>query len=87
MIELPIRAAWVDEDWPTIVVDVDDEIRRARLLDRGMDDDEIDARIAAQPSAEEWRAGATWLVHNDGGLAELAEEVDGVWRQLVADDV
>ncbi len=87
VLEIPIRAAWLDPAWPVLVVDVDDAVRRSRLRDRGMEDDEIDARIASQPSRDAWREGATWVVRNDGGLAELAEAIDDVWRALRADDV
>ncbi|NND85522.1 MAG: dephospho-CoA kinase [Acidimicrobiia bacterium] len=82
VVEIPIRAEWLDPTWPLLVVDVDDGIRRARLRDRGMDDDEIDARIAAQPSREEWRASATWVLENDGDLAHLAGEVGRVWANV-----
>lgn len=82
VVELPIRATWIDADWPVLVVDVDDGVRRSRLLERGMDEDEIDARVAVQPSREEWRDGATWVIANDGGLADLAEDVDAIWHRL-----
>lgn len=81
-IEIPMRADWLDPSWPVLVVDVPDGLRRARLSGRGMDEDEIDARIAAQPDRDEWRAGATWVVANGGDLADLAAEVDEVWREV-----
>lgn len=85
VVEIPIRAEWLDPSWPVLVVDVSEETRRSRLRDRGMDDDEIDARMAAQPTREQWRDGATWVVRNDGDLSALAGEVDRVWHALTHD--
>ena len=85
VVEIPIRAEWLDPSWPVLVVDVSEETRRPRLRDRGMDDDEIDARMAAQPTREQWRDGATWVVRNDGDLSALAGEVDRVWHALTHD--
>lgn len=86
VVEIPIRAPWLDPSWPVLVVDVDDDVRWSRLRARGMADDEIEGRIAAQPTREEWREHATWVVRNDGGLADLSEEVGRVWRELLAVD-
>lgn len=64
-----------------MVVEAPEPTRIARLVrDRGMAEDAVRARIAAQASDEQRRAVADVLVVNDGSRAELAVAVDQVWR-------
>lgn len=79
VVEIPIPARWLDPAWRRIVVDVDDAVRRSRLLDRGMTADEIEQRMLAQPSREQWRDLADNLVANDGDLSALERAVDRIW--------
>ncbi len=66
-----------------VVVATDTEIRRARLVkDRGMTDDAVDARIAAQARPEDLIAKADIVVGNDGSLDALTQEADRVWAEL-----
>jgi len=63
----------------TIVVLADRAARRDRLVDqRGMDADDVTARMGAQASDDERRAVATWIVHNDGSLDDLRRRTDEV---------
>lgn len=82
VVEVPIPAAWLDPSWPRIVVDVDDATRRARLLDRGMTSEEIESRLAAQPSRTEWRDLADHIIVNDGDRSALVGEVGKLWERL-----
>ncbi|MDR1999617.1 MAG: dephospho-CoA kinase [Frankiaceae bacterium] len=67
-----------------IVVEAPIELRIARLKEgRGVAEEDARARMAAQVSDETRRAGARWLVVNDGGLDELAAKVGAVWGELV----
>jgi dephospho-CoA kinase len=68
-----------------LVVEAPVELRVARLVrDRGMTEEAARARIAAQASDAERRAVADVLLHNDGTLAELREQVDKVWAEIEA---
>ncbi len=71
-----------DEDPTVVVVDAPDGVRRQRLLDRGMTDAQVDARLASQPSRMEWLALADLVVDNSGTEADLATEVAQLWRDL-----
>ncbi len=68
-----------------MVVEASEPTRIARLVrDRGMAEEAVRARIAAQASDEQRRAVADVVVVNDGSRAELAAAVDQVWRAHVA---
>jgi dephospho-CoA kinase len=67
-----------------IVVEAPREVRLDRLVGRGVDRADAEARMAAQATDEERRAIATWVLHNDGDLANLERQVETVWTDLVA---
>ena len=68
-----------------IVVDVSPEVRMERLVgQRGMAEDDVRARMAAQPSRQERLEGADYVIDNSGDAEHLATEVDRVWAQLEA---
>lgn len=73
-IERPFLAGLVGDGLPLVVVDAPTELRIERLVKRGMKTDDIVVRLAAQPSREEWRAGADFVIDNDQG-ADLKEQV------------
>lgn len=67
-----------------IVVDADDEVRFERLLaHRGMSREDAAARMAAQASREDRLAAADYVIANNGSLADLDQETDRVWSELV----
>ncbi|MEX1288633.1 MAG: dephospho-CoA kinase [Acidimicrobiia bacterium] len=82
VLEVPIPVRWAPEEWPVVVVDAPDEVRVARLSDRGLDDDEITQRMAAQPARDEWLAMADHVVDNSGGRDVLQREVDRLLTDL-----
>jgi dephospho-CoA kinase len=65
-----------------VVVDAPDEVRRARLRERGMEGSDIAARMAAQPSRAEWLWSADHVIDNSGSRDQLEAEVDRVWKLL-----
>ncbi len=68
-----------------VVVDAPDEVRRQRLVrDRGMQDEEAIARIAAQATRCQRLAAADEVIDNSGALATLDDRVDALWRRLRA---
>ncbi|WP_433550785.1 dephospho-CoA kinase [Micromonospora zamorensis] len=65
-----------------IVVQTAVTTRLERLArDRGMDRAEAERRIAAQADDARRRAAADVVLTNDGGLADLHDAVDDLWRQ------
>jgi dephospho-CoA kinase len=67
-----------------VVVEADPELRVRRLAARGLSEDDARARIAAQASDERRRAVADEILQNDGSRADLAAQVDRLWRRLTA---
>lgn len=67
-----------------IIVIADVDIRRSRLVGRGLDTSDIAARIANQVTDEQRMAVADFVVTNNGSLQELREHVTQVWHQLTA---
>jgi dephospho-CoA kinase len=66
-----------------VVVVADEEVRVARLVEeRGMDPEDIRARMRIQVDDDRRREVADHLVVNDGGLDELREQVDAVHAHL-----
>ncbi|HEX5016903.1 MAG TPA: dephospho-CoA kinase [Actinomycetes bacterium] len=72
------------EGVPVVVVDAPDELRRERLLARGLPDHQVTARMASQPSRAEWRARADRVLDNAGDLDALERQVDDLWGWLTA---
>lgn len=67
-----------------LVVETDVNTRVARLVDRGLPEDDARARIAAQASDEQRRAVADVVLDNSGNPADLAAQVDRFWADRVA---
>ena len=67
-----------------LVVEAEPEIRVARLVERGLTEDDARARIAAQASDAERRGVADVVLDNSGTPQQLAEQVDRFWAERVA---
>ena len=68
-----------------VVVLASEETRVRRLIrDRGMDEADVRARIAAQASDEQRRAVADIVITNDGDMDGLRSQVDQAWATLRA---
>ena len=63
-----------------VAVSADEEVRRARLIDRGMKDYEITKRLAAQVNDAEREKVAHYVVTNNGTLDDLSRSVEALWR-------
>ncbi|HUL84102.1 MAG TPA: dephospho-CoA kinase [Actinomycetota bacterium] len=66
-----------------VVVSVAPETQVARSVARGMAEDDVRARIAAQLPLEERSRAADVLLDNEGSLEDLEREVDVLWRELM----
>jgi len=65
-----------------ITVEADIEIRKSRLLKRGMFISEIESRLAAQASPAEREAVATHVIENSGDEDQLLRMVENLWEEL-----
>lgn len=60
------------------------EHQRQRLHARdNLDGDQVDQRLAAQLPIEDKRRRATWVVENDGDLAETKAQIDQWWNRII----
>ncbi len=82
VVEMPLLKNLMGEGWLRIVVDAGEAVRVRRLLERGMQPEDIRARMMVQPNRRAWLAAADVVVGNDGSLADLESEVAAVWRRL-----
>jgi dephospho-CoA kinase len=67
-----------------LVVEAAPELRVARLVERGLTEDDARARIAAQATDEQRRAVADVVLDNSGTPEELETQVDRFWTERVA---
>ena len=67
-----------------VVVQCDMDTRKQRLRERGLADEDIDARIAAQVTDEERAGYANFIIDNSGDLHSLQQQVADVWDSLTA---
>jgi dephospho-CoA kinase len=67
-----------------LVVEADAEIRVARLVQRGLGEDDARARMATQATDAQRRAVADVVLDNSGTPEQLAEQVERFWTERVA---
>ncbi len=60
------------------------EVRKNRLLERGMKSYEIEQRLAAQASDADRANISNEVIENAGDLSQLTTNVEKVWRKLLA---
>jgi dephospho-CoA kinase len=75
VVEIPLLMDPFAGSWRRMVVDAPDQLRVERSVSRGMGLDDVRARMAQQPSRQEWLAAADLVIPNAGGLDELEETV------------
>lgn len=71
---------------PTVVVDAPDDVRRERLRERGLSDEDIEGRIANQPTREEWLAMASVVIDNSGTPEDLHRAVARCLRLIFREE-
>lgn len=82
-IPLLVERGMADAFDVVVVVVADAEHRMERVVrDRGLDPDEVRARIAAQVTDDERSRVADVLLDNDGEPGELEGQVDRLWAHL-----
>ncbi len=67
-----------------IVVDCAEETQIRRVMQRsGLAREDVLAIMATQASRAERQANATYLLNNDGGVEQLAQQIDTLHQQLI----
>jgi dephospho-CoA kinase len=66
-----------------ITVEADVELRKARLLKRGLYISQIEKRIAAQVTQESREAIADSVIRNDGDEDSLLRQVENLWESVL----
>ena len=68
-----------------ITVAASKAVRLQRVLDRdGMTVSDIEERMRAQPESDQYAALADEIIHNNGSLEDLQQEVDRIWSSRLA---
>jgi dephospho-CoA kinase len=67
-----------------VIVLADEQIRKDRLVTRGLELPDIEARISNQATDSQRSDVADCIINNDGTLAQLQDNVTKVWKQLSA---
>jgi dephospho-CoA kinase len=67
-------------DWVWVVRCDEGEQRRRLRENRGMDEESIEGRLAAQPSFDHPRV--TRVIDNSGSVEELRRQVERMWSEL-----
>jgi dephospho-CoA kinase len=65
-----------------VVVSVNPETQVARSVARGMDEEDVRSRMAAQLPMDERARHGDVVLDNEGTLEELAGHVDKLWSDL-----
>ena len=80
---LLIEAGWAhlaDEVWVTIASE--ETVVKRLKQQRGLNEEEILARIHSQMSSEEWIKHADVVINNDGNLEETKRKIKELWERL-----
>jgi dephospho-CoA kinase len=71
------------EGWDAvIVVEADHDVRVRRLIERGLTEEDIEARMSRQATDEQRRAVADIVIVNSGDRDELAQQVLRAWQAI-----
>jgi dephospho-CoA kinase len=87
--QLVVYEVPLPDRWPgarVVVVDAPLDVRRRRLQERGLTPEQIDGRLARQPTREEWLQRADHVVDNGSDLTDLRCQVASLWRELTGED-
>jgi dephospho-CoA kinase len=66
-----------------ITVEADLEVRKARLLKKGLYISQIEKRIAAQATQESRESIADTVIYNDGDEDDLLRQVENLWESVL----
>jgi dephospho-CoA kinase len=86
VVEISVPVPMVGGEWTTVVIDAPDDVRYSRLLDRGMDPGDIRARMAQQPSREDWQGLGDVVIDNSGSENDLRRKLRWLLRPSDSED-
>ena len=81
-VPLLVENKLADDFDAVVVVEAPRALRIARLIDRGLSEDQARARMASQATDEQRRAIANYVLVNDSSAEQLAAKVDELWEKL-----
>jgi len=84
-IEVPVMKVLRDDTFTRIAVVADHDVRTARAVTRGATRDDVEQRMANQPSDAEWRDWADVVFDNSGAWAHTEESVRSLIAELLGD--
>lgn len=82
VVEVPLLTDFMGAGWLRVVVDADPDARTERLQRRGMNLDDANRRMAAQPSRAEWVASADVVIDNSSDPNAVGNQIDALWHRL-----
>lgn len=82
--DIPLQ--WQKFDWQdaVLVVAAREDTQLARLVSRGMEGADARARIESQGTVDTKLEFADYVIWNEGGMDQLCDQVEAVWRELLA---
>lgn len=87
VLELPLLSAGGRRRYDldvVVLVEAPEDLAVSRAVSRGMSEQDVRARMAAQPTDQDRRAAADRALVNDGDMAALEQAVDELWAWLAA---
>ncbi len=85
VVEVPIILD-VPGAWTKVFVDVNEDVRLERAVERGSTEADVRRRMASQSSRDEWLAWCDNTVDNNGSVADLEQQIDSLWYGLRTTD-
>lgn len=82
VVEVPLIAHGLGDDWRRVVVDASDSARLERAVARGSAREDALARLSIQPSRSQWLAAAQLVIPNHGSIEDLRSTVSKVIPKL-----
>jgi dephospho-CoA kinase len=82
VVEMPLLGRLPGSEWRLLVVDARDELRVERAVGRGMNQEDVRARMASQPSRGQWLAAADAVIPNHGSFEDLESTVNRLLPSL-----
>jgi len=88
VVDAALIPEWGISDWfdAVVLVKAPEQLRIARLRNKGLSEDEARKRVRAQMSEEERERMASYVIENAGSLEELKGKVALLWRRLRGKD-
>ncbi len=74
-VPIPVKDGFLDEADKVIVIWANDKVRVQRLIDRGMEEDDIKNRINMQMSKEEYEAFSDCTIDNSTTIEDLEKKI------------